>query len=359
MADYREIFTPRAVAEVWNVVPFSQDNYLGADFFPARKKVGLDLAWIKGTTGLPVSLMPSAFDAQATYRDRPGVELTETQMPFFREAMKVKEKDRQELIMFQNNAGAVASGAIQRFFDDANNLLRGARVARERMVMQLLFPDSGNSTIKFQANGVNYDYNYDPNGTWKASNYTALTGTAVWTATTTADPFTNFETVKRAVRAKTGVSPSIAIMNSTTFGLLRNLETIRNRFITLNNVSLTYLTDAEVMDILERTTGISIILDDEQYKDESGNTHTFVPDNYVAIVPDVTPANPLGNMYFASTPEEIDLDSEAGAQVSVVDTGVAITRVLTTHPVNVNIIASQICLPSFERMDDCALLKVA
>lgn len=359
MADYRELFTPRAVATVWNESPYNQDGYMGTYLFPSRKKIGLDLAWIKGTMGLPVSLMPSAFDAQATYRDRPGLELTETQMPFFREAMRVKEKDRQDIIMLRNSADIRASAAVQRFFDDANNLLRGARVVRERMVNQLLFPESGNAGISIKANGIDYTYNYDPNGTWKANNYTALTGNDKWDAPTTADPFAVIETVKRGVRARTGVEPTVAIMNSTTFALMRKIDAIKNRYLTVNNVSLAYLTDAEVKKIVEQTTGTTILLNDKQFKDESQTTKSFVPDNYVALIPNADGTRPLGNLWMSATPEEIDLVNESAAEVSIVDTGVAITRTITTHPVNINVYASMICLPSFERMDECALIKVA
>ena len=71
--DFRELFTPRAIAANWEEVASNQIPYIGTALFPARKKAGLDLAWIKGSKGLPVSLMPSAFDAKATFRDRIGV----------------------------------------------------------------------------------------------------------------------------------------------------------------------------------------------------------------------------------------------------------------------------------------------
>lgn len=360
MANYTDIFTPLAVATYWNDSLFAQNNYMGNFLFPRVKKTGLDLAWIKGTMGLPVSLMPSAFDAQATYRDRPGLELTETQMPFFREGMKVKEKDRQEIVRLRDRAIDIqSSAAIQRFFDDATNLLRGARVVPERMVFQLLFAPSGNAGISIKANGVDYTYNYDQNGAWKATNYTALTGPDAWNAPTTADPFAAIENVVRAVRSNTGAVVTSAIMNSTTFALMRACDAIKNRYLSTHSVSLAYLTDAEVRQIVEQTTGVSIILYDEQFKDESGQTQSFVPDNYVALIPEASPTNPLGRTYFAATPEEIDLLDEADAEVQIVDTGVAITRTVTKHPVNVNLYASQICLPTFERMDECALLKVA
>lgn len=80
--DLREVFTPAAIAANWTEVASNQIPYLGATLFPARKKAGLDLSWLKGSRGLPVSLMPSAFDAKATFRDRIGFEKLETEMPF-------------------------------------------------------------------------------------------------------------------------------------------------------------------------------------------------------------------------------------------------------------------------------------
>ena len=46
------------------------------------------------------------------------------------------------------------------------------------------------------------------------------------------------------------------------------------------------------------------------------------------------------------------------AEVSIVNTGVALTRIITPHPVNIELYASEIVLPSFERMDEVAVLKV-
>lgn len=40
------------------------------------------------------------------------------------------------------------------------------------------------------------------------------------------------------------------------------------------------------------------------------------------------------------------------------NTGIAITRILQEHPVNINTFASEIVLPSFERMDEVAVLNV-
>lgn len=92
--DLREVFTPARLRRTGRRSPPTRFPIWAATLFPARKKAGLDLSWLKGSRGLPVSLMPSAFDAKATFRDRIGFEKLETEMPFFREGYKIKEKDR-------------------------------------------------------------------------------------------------------------------------------------------------------------------------------------------------------------------------------------------------------------------------
>lgn len=352
--DLREIFTPAAVAANWTEVASNQIPYLGATLFPARKKAGLDLSWLKGSRGLPVSLMPSAFDAKATFRDRIGFDKLETEMPFFREGFKIKERDRQEMLRVQETTDPYAEEVLARIFDDARNLIDGANVVPERMIMQLLFPDGGNCGIAIKANGVDYTYNYDPDGSWKTSNYTALTTTALWTAPTTADPFAAFKTVKDAIRAKTGDELTVAIMNTYTFNLMTATDAMKNRYLSTSGISLGYLTDAEAKAVVQGTSGLQVAVYDKQYKDESGTAHSFVPDGYVCLIP----AGNLGNTWYGTTPEEADLQGASSADVSIVNTGVAITREIQNHPVNINTFASEIVLPSYERMDSVGVLKV-
>src|SRR5699024_4996230 len=118
--------------------------------------------------------------------------------PCFREGFKIKERDRQEMLRVQESTDPYAQEVIARIFDDARNLIDGANVVPERMIMQLLFPVDGECGISIKANGVDYTYDYDADGAWKTNNYTALTTTALWTAPATADPFAAFKTVKDA-----------------------------------------------------------------------------------------------------------------------------------------------------------------
>lgn len=350
----REFFTPAVIAAQWEEVASNYIDYIGPGLFPARKKAGLDLAWLKGSKGLPVSLMPSAFDAKATFRDRIGVSKLETEMPFFREGFKIKERDRQELLRVQDANDPYAQAIIDRVFDDANQLIAGAAVVPERMIFQLLFPENGDVGIAIKANGVDYTYNYDSDGSWKTSNYTALTTTAKWDAPDTADPFSSIQAAADAVKAATGATITTAIMSTKTFNLMAATKAVKNRYLTTNGMTLGYLTKQEVAAVISGTVGVNIVVYDKQYKDESGAAHTFVPDNYVCLIPD----GPLGSTWYGTTPEEADLMGSGQAEVSIVNTGVAITREVTVQPVNINTFASEIVLPSYERMDEVAVLKV-
>ena len=129
--NFLKLVKPAAIAANWTEAQTNADPYLGEALFPRKQKAGLDLSWIKGSKGLPISLMPSVFDAKATFRDRIGVTRTETEMPFFREGFKIKEKDRQNILRAMDTNDPYVREILARVFDDANELIEGARVVAE------------------------------------------------------------------------------------------------------------------------------------------------------------------------------------------------------------------------------------
>ena len=162
-------------------------------------------------------------------------------------------------------------------------------------------------------------------------------------------------TAKDAVRARTGTDLSIAVMNNATFKLLRSINAIKNRYLSTNGLALGYLTDNEIIAVLKDAAALNgVVVYDKQYRNESKVAAKFVPDGYVALLPE----GALGATWYGTTPEEADLMGKTDAQVALVNTGVALTQIIDKHPVNVNTFASEIVLPSFERMDEFALLKV-
>ena len=351
--DFTNFFTPQAIGSHWEAAASEQIPFLGSGgLFGRKKKAGLDLSWFKGSKGLPVSLMPSAFDAKATFRDRPGFEKLETEMPFFREGFHIKERDRQEMLRAQDANDPYLDEYIRNTFNDADNLINGANVVPERMIWQLLCPENGQPGISFTTNGVSYVYNYDPKSAWKTNNYKEVENG--WNKPDQADPFKDFKAAKDSVRQRTGTELTRAVMSTATFNMLGATKALKDRFLATNGLSLGYITDDQVRDIVTKTSKLTIAVYDKLYKDEQGTSKAYVPDGYVVMVPDGL----LGDIWYGTTPEEADLMGSGRAEVYVVNTGVAITTEITTHPVNTNIYASEIVLPSWERMDECYLLKV-
>lgn len=352
-----KVFNSKEIALNYTTAASNNIPYIGSGFFPAQKKAGLDLKWIKGHNGLPVSLMPSTFDAKATLRDRIGIQLNETEMPFFREAMLIKEADRQEIMRVQDSFSPYAQQVLDRIFDDANTLISGAAVVPERMIMQLLAPLNGDVKIAINANNVDYSYDYDSGGSWKQEHYAKITSPSdKWTAFATSDPIADLETAIETQEGVSGNRPEILLMSKTTFDYIKKSDNIKNYILAQNAAANVYITAQKVRTFIEDELGVKIVVYSKQFKDESGTVRKFYPDNIVMMLPN----SAVGSTWYGTTPEEADLmESGTDADVSIVNTGVAVTVITHKHPVNKETIVSEIVLPSFEKLDFCYALEVA
>lgn len=350
----RDAYTSKAIALVNAEVASNRIAYLGAGLFPAKKKMGLDLKWIKTSKGLPVSLAPSNFDAVSTLRSREGFKLTETEMAFFRESMLVKEADEQEIMRVKDSADPYAAEVLSRIFDDANTLVDGANVVPERMIMQLLAPSDGSPKISIEANGVTYAYNYDPNSTYKTKNFASLTtDTDKWSDTTNSDPMDDIATALDAVEAETGERPSIMIVSRKTMDYLKQNAKIKSAILAQNTTATVFMNDNRVKEVFSNELGIRIIVYSKQYKKEDGTAAKFYPDGFATLIPD----GALGSTWYGTTPEERTLMGSGEADVSIVNTGVAVSVTTTSDPVHTKTTVSEIVLPSYERMDSTYVIK--
>jgi len=323
-----------------NIIP-----YLGATLFPAKKQLGLDLSWIKGANGLPVALKPSAFDTKADVRDRIGVSKVETEMPFFREAMRVGEKDRQEINrLLASNLEPAYLPIINNIYDDVKTLVDGAAVQPERMIMQLL--SSGKISIAANRQVLDYDYGM------KDDHKETLLTTARWSQPES-QPIQDIIRWMDTVEENTGVRPTSAIMTRKTFGYLLSHQSIRLDMNPLGGQNI-ILTDAMLKDYLKNKVGLSVAVYNKKYRAEDGSLNNFYQDDVFTLIPD----GKLGNTYFGTTPEEADLMTGTSAEVQIVNTGVAITTIKEEHPVNIQTIVSEIVLPSFETIDNIFIAKV-
>lgn len=350
----RDAYDAKAIAINHTEVASNKIPYLGQGLFPPKKKMGLDLKWIKTSKGLPVSLSPSNFDARSTIRSREGFKMEETEMAFFRESMIVKEADEQEIMRVQDSSDQYATEVLGRIYDDANTLIDGADVVPERMIMQLLTPSDGSPAISIQANGATYSYNYDPNDTYSTNNFLNLTtSTDKWSDTTNSDPMDDVSTAIDSVEEKTGTRPSYMIVSKKTMGYLKQNAKIKSAVLAQNTTANVLMTDAKVKELFNTELQIQIIVYSKQYKNEAGTAAKFYPDGYATLIPE----GALGNTWYGTTPEERTLLGSETADVSIVNTGVAVAVTTTSDPVHTKTTVSEIVLPSFERMDETYVIK--
>lgn len=356
-----DVFTAQAIALNYTNAASNAIPYLGSGFFTAQKKAGLDLKWLRGANGLPISLKASNFDTKTTFRDRVGISLTETEMPFFKEGFLIKEKDRQEIMRIQDSNDPYAQQVLDNVFNDSQQLIDGANVVPERMIMQLLAPLDGNFGIQIQSNGVDYTYNYDPDGTMKNKHFLKIeTAADKWDAPTTCNPLKNIEDALDKQEEEFGNRPEVLLMSKNTFNMIKNSENVRKNVAAstaLINTGIAqdiHYTTARVQQFVETELGVRIIIYNKQFKDETGTAKKFYPDNMIAMLP----ATPVGRLWYGTTPEEADLGQNPTASVSIVNTGVAVTTVSTTDPVNIMIKASEIVLPSWENAEMCFFMQV-
>lgn len=346
-----DMITAQALASYYETLESNRIPFLGEGLFPADKKMGLKLEWIKGYDNLPVALQPSAFDAKPLLRDRGGVSMESTRMPFFREAMRLGEEDRQQLLMFMEaNNNAYARQIITRIFDDTKALIDGAMLVPEIMRMGIL--TTGSFTISSASDSgqaVNYSYNYDPNSTWASKNKLTLTGTDRWSDHANSNPIQDILDVKREA-AKRGINLTRAIIGyGTWLDIMQNAKIRLGMYPLAQQAANVIVTDDQVKTYVESVIKMKIVVYDKMYKDTLQTDQYFYPTSgYCTLIPDGT----LGKTWYGTTPEEADLMSGSTlADVRIVNTGVAVSTEKIALPVNIITWVSEIVLPSFENMD--------
>lgn len=338
--------------------PENKIPYFGETLFPAKKQLGTDISWLKGSNGLPIAIQPSNYDAKARLREKEGFEGVSTEMAFFRESMRIGEKDRQQINLLLNNPQSqMALPIINRIFDEAGRLVEGVRAQAEYMRMQLL--TSGKINVTSADGRAKYVYDYQQKNKFKCKK-----GQASWSeSNTTADPVKDIVAWCDYMEDLRGVRPTRLVMNRNTFLNMVHCPKLHKMMYPNDSALNYYVSDDQVKSFVESVTGCSIFVYSKKIQmlnhDTGLGTGTpvaLIPDNIVVILP---PRDILGNTYYGTTPEESDLLSGSPAQVSIVNNGTAVTTYKENHPVNVVTIVSSVMIPSFETIDDCGFADVS
>ncbi len=344
-----DLVTASNIVAYWIEKNVNRQPMLGETLFPVKKEIGIKLDWIKGANNQPVALRLSAYDSKAIRRDREGIEQYTTKMPFFKESMYIDEEMRQSLnTLLQTSNKALINTIVAKIFDDQIKLIAAARISLERMRMELL--QSGTITLASNGQAFNYDFGI-PAAQKKSA--TQLADAKAW-SNPAADIVADVNEIKDYMRGQ-GVDITKAIINSSVVKNIVKNTNIKNSIYVLAGGSIASVSSARALSYLQEETGVVFYVYDNVYVNEQGQTVKYFADDTVAFLPDGT----LGNTHLGTTPEESDLMNKGGVQVSIVDTGIAVTTYKMDDPVNVEMKVSMVGLPSFERANEVYILDTA
>lgn len=333
------------IATYWQSLPQTEQPYLGDALFPAARSIGTDLKWLKGATGAPIALRPSAFDVEAIPRARGGFTEVSEKMIYYKESKYIDEERRQELLRVQNAQPQYAEVILSRIMDDQTALLRGAALARELVRMQAL--TTGKASIV--GNGQAYTVDYD-----LPANHIAKSKTP-WSDDKSV-PYDDIDNAISTIGNDTGVTVTRAVMNRKTYNTLLRNNTVKATLLANNaNMGAVQIPRTVLDGYIADQFGLTIGIYDKGYQDASGKLVKFIPDGLIVFLPSA----PVGNTYFGTTPAEADLMASTAANVAMVDTGVAITTVTKADPVTIETIVSQLVLPSFEQANSVYIMDTS
>lgn len=337
-----DLMQSQELTAYWEELIQDEAPYPCEELFPDDKKRGISLKWIKGSKGLPVVLKTSAFDTDSIPRARIGFEKLTAEMPYFKESTYIDEELRQELnLVLETGNQAYIDSVMNKIFDDETRLLRGARAARERMRMMALTT----GIVSMSSNGQSFTFDYGVSHKGNAA--------VSWSDHSGSDPIEDIRVAKEKIQDETGAVITRAMCDGPTWRNLRNNDKIKKSIFVLTN-GTGAISDRQLRQYLMDELEIEVVVNDKRYKDETDAVVKFMPENTFVMFPD----GELGKTWFGTTPAESDLMSGSVANVSITDTGVAVTTIQKADPVQVETIVSMICLPSFEAANQVYILDI-
>lgn len=327
------------------------------ELFPAKSIPSLDLSWVKAKNNNLKPLRAAALGEKAARRSPSGFVKVDSDLPFFREAMVVDEKQRQtinnQLIVFQNNPEIVEQ-VLENLFKEHAELIWGAYVNCDIMIGTLL--TTGKIDFSSDVNDGrtnNYSYDYDLNGSWGSNNVLQLNAGQYWNAAckATNDPL---DDVLAAIddQKEHGWTTAKILMNTATFRGMCKSESITKAIAPLGGV----VRRTQVKELIEDETKCKLRIYDRLVDGRGSDPVNVIPDGKVCLLPDGS----LGNMCFAPTPEAHNKmlgKTEPRKDIAIMENGVTILTRADDNPVDYETIVSATMLPSYPMMDAVYVLN--
>lgn len=342
MASIYDLVSARQQAQRWEESPIERPPYLGVGLASSTKVLGTEFSTLGGRVSAPKLLNASSYDANVIYLPREGFSITKGEIPYFKNAMTINEKQRQELLKVMATGNATLINAvIDRIFNDNKTLYEAAGVTKEQLRMMLLTTGK----IAIADNGQVWEYDFGIPEANKSAHDWSLAN---------ADPVNDILDTQDSIQTTYGVRPRNILMNTKTFNKLSKNTNILNA-LNANSIRTVVPRRRDIVAYFEDATDSTLYLYDDVYKNLNGETVKFVPDDVVVLFPDGQPIEE----FYGTTPEEADLMSGAtDAEVVVVDGGVAVTTWKEVDPVNVRTKVSMSYIPTLKDPNSIAILDV-
>lgn len=355
---FSEYFNARELGVFAEAMLAKKPAMLWNKLFPAQSIPSMDLNWIKARTSNVQLLRTASLGEKAARRSPVGFQSILSELPFFREAMVVDEKQRQDitnmLILYRDKPELVEQ-ILQNLFEEHAQLVLGAHADCDFMVGSLL--TSGKIELASDINAGrtnNYSYDYDVDGTWKDKNILQLNAGQYWN-TDCKDTNDPLEDLLSAIdeQKQNGWQTARILMNTSTFKDMCKSESLTKAIAPLGGV----VRRTQVQELVQDETRCEIMVYDNHVVNGLGETVNVIPDGKVCLLPE----GELGKMCFAATPEAYNANlgkTEPRKDIAVMKNGVTILTRADDNPVDYETIVSATMLPSFKMMDAVYVLNV-
>lgn len=329
------------------------EDTIDQTLFPNKKVLGTKLEHAKGAKKKAVALRQSTFDVAAKMRSLDAkVEVSATEIPFFKESVGIDETTRREVINAMNcNNENIVNAILDQVFDGQADLIKGAGIIAKKMRAQVI--QTGGIVYSSDPKDGNVVVDYGVPSNHKIT----LTGTDKWT-NPAADIIGDVKAYQKTMTDEGYPKPTIALMTETTFDstFLINVA-ITNDIKNSNLNTLRILSQADYLTFAKERMGLTIIfLEDTTYYPYEGADPVSYYDDYKVTFMSGTS---LGNTVYGTTPEEFDLTHGSGKlDTTIIAPGIAVTTNTKWDPVTVDTKVSVMPIVSFDRADEVYFAKV-
>ncbi|SFE91920.1 major capsid protein [Peptostreptococcus sp. D1] len=347
MAELKDFLNSKNIALYINGLP--PVPTIDEALFPTKKILGIELEHAKGSKKRPVALKLSTFDVQAKLRAlKADVKIEKKEMPFFKEAVGLKENDRRQIVQaLASNNSNIVDMLMKEVFENYSVLVEGGLVQMKRMRTQLI--QTGQINLTSDDGDVIVDYGIP------SENKETLSLTARWSQTDTSDIVGDIKRWQKKFTDKGLSKPTRMLLTEKTWSYITSNAAIIKDLKT-RSFGEVILTDEDFVKFLKVKCDIEIAILSGVYLDEKGVEQKYYKDNVVTLIPNGT----LGNTVYGTTPEEFDSKYGSGKlDTSIVREAIAITTMVKEDPVGVDTKVSMIGMPSFDRIDECFFATVS